>query len=284
MQVLMRIQMAFRSILFTPANRLDRVAKGMVAGPDWVALDLEDGVLESEKDQSRDMVMKYFTSGQTERQRIAIRINSLSTSHGVRDMNSMIGWSNWPEMIIVPKVESKLQIQQIRELAREFGKEPHIMATIETALGFENIAQILSGNDPKLTMAFGSADYTAQTGGNMEPVSLAWARGRIVNAAASANIPVLDGVWLDFRDEDGLRTDAKIAKEIGFTGKIAIHPDQIKVINEIFTPTEAEIDEAKKLLKVAENFSDGAFSFKGRMIDPPVLAKARQILDSAGKR
>ena len=109
--------MKFRSLLFTPANKIDRVAKALVAGPDWVALDLEDGVDYSEKDQSRERVENFFSQGKTERQNMAVRINSLSTIYGIRDVNAMYGWEKWPQMVILPKIDSYLQVYSSKKIS-----------------------------------------------------------------------------------------------------------------------------------------------------------------------
>ncbi len=272
--------MKFRSLLFTPANKIDRVAKGLVAGPDWLALDLEDGVDITEKDQSREKVEKFFSQGKTERQNMAVRINSLSTICGVRDINSMYEWEKWPQMVILPKIDSSLQVIQVRRLAESCNQNPVIMVTLETANGVYNAAEILRDAGPNLAVAFGSADYSAETGGRMVTEALAWARGKVVNAAAISSVPIFDGVWLDIRDLEGLRVESMMARDIGFNGKIAIHPDQIKTINEVFTPTEAEIEAAKRMLEIAQESGGNVFSFDGRMVDAPVLSRAKQIMDS----
>ena len=272
--------MKFRSLLFTPANKIDRVAKALVAGPDWVALDLEDGVDYSEKDQSREKVEKFFSQGKTERQNMAVRINSLSTIYGIRDINAMYGWERWPQMVILPKIDSYLQVIQVRRLAESCGQNPIIMVTLETAKGVNNAAEILRDAGPNLAVAFGSADYSAETGARLVTEALAWARGKVVNAAAIASVPIFDGVWLDIKDLEGLRTEAIMVRDIGFNGKIGIHPDQIKTINEVFTPTEAEIEAARKMLEIAKESGGNVFSFDGRMVDAPVLTRAKQIVDS----
>ena len=273
--------MKFRSLLFTPANKIDRVAKGMVAGPDWLALDLEDGVDVSEKDQSRKKVEEFFSRDKTESQNMAVRINSLSTIHGIRDINAMYEWEKWPQMVILPKIDSSLQVIQIRKLAESCNQNPIIMVTLETAIGVFNATEILRDSGPNLVVAFGSADYSAETGGRMVTEALAWARGKVVNAAAIASVPIFDGAWLDLRDLEGLRVEAIMVREVGFCGKIAIHPDQIRTINEVFSPTEEEIETAKKMLEIAEVSGGNVFSFKGRMVDAPILTRAKQILDSA---
>ena len=272
--------MKFRSLLFTPANKIDRVAKALVAGPDWVALDLEDGVDDSDKDQSREKVEKYFSQGKSERQNMAVRINSLSTIYGIRDINAMYGWERWPQMVILPKIDSSMQVVQFRKLAESCKQNPIIMVSLETANGVNNAAEILRNAGSNVTVAFGSADYLAETGGRLVTEALAWARGKVVNAAAILSVPIFDGVWLDFNDLEGLRADAKMVRDIGFNGKIAIHPNQIKTINEVFTPTEAEIETAKKMLEFAKESGGNAFAFEGRMIDAPVLNRAKQIVDS----
>ncbi len=276
--------MPFRSVLFTPATKLDRLAKALAAGPDRVVLDLEDGVAPSEKNNARqylsDLSDRRF-EGRADR--LGVRINSLSTPDGVRDMSAMLDWPHWPAMLVLPKVETPIQIRQIIALAASRGSVPALLVALETARGIENAHEILRSAPAGTAVGYGSADHMAETGGDMSPASLAWARGRIVNAAAAAGLPAFDGVWLRLDDVDGLRDEARLVKSMGFAGKIAIHPDQIDPINAVFTPSDAEVETARDMLAAFEAAGGSAFSFRGKMIDAPVVARARRMIQVHGK-
>lgn len=270
--------MSFRSILFTPATKLDRLSKAFSASPDWVAIDLEDGVPISEKDHSRQ-VLEDFSARNFDghSHQLGIRINALSTPAGVKDMASMLDWPLWPDLLILPKVEAPIQIHQITELAASRGRVPTLVITVETALGIENAHDILRAAPAGSAVGYGSADHVAETGGDMGAASLAWARGRIVNAAAAVGLPALDGVWLQYNDTEGLLNETRLIKSMGFSGKIAIHPDQIEPIHSVLSPTEAEIETALAMIAAFDEAGGRAFSFHGKMVDAPVLERARRI-------
>lgn len=252
--------------------------------PDWVALDLEDGVSLSEKKQSRERLTGFSQSGfDGQAHRLGIRINGLSTAEGIRDLAAMLDWPQWPKMLILPKVENPIQIRQITELAASRGPVPILLITLETALGVENAHEILRSAPAGSVVGYGSADHMAETGGDMSAVSLSWARGRIVNAAAAVGMPALDGVQLQFRDSEGLLTEARLVKSMGFSGKIAIHPDQIGPINSVFSPTDAEIEIAREMIAAFEKAGENAVSFRGKMIDAPVLARAYRMIGTHEK-
>jgi len=272
--------MVYRSLLFTPANRLDRFEKAHGAGPDWVALDLEDGIGESEKNVCRQSLNDLSHAGFQDRAAVtAVRINAAGTPHGVRDLAAMLDWPTWPGMVILPKVNSSEQISDFWSLAQSCGQTPHLLITLETAIGVERAPEILRDAPASAVVGFGSADYMAEVGGDMTAPSLAWARGRILSAASLAGLPAMDGVRLDIKDSDGLIQEAAMVKSMGFAGKIAIHPAQIAPINSVFTPSAAETETARDMLAASDAAGGGAFAFQGKMVEGPVLARARRMLN-----
>lgn len=267
-----------RSLLFTPATRLDRLQKALSSGADMVILDLEDGVGPSDKSAARAALAELARRGfDGEAGRIGVRINSLGSADGIRDMAAMLDWPAWPSLLAVPKVQSGFELRQVQALA---GRHPtRLLITLETALGVARAVAILAEAPRSAIVGYGSADHTAETGAAMSGTGLAWARGQIVNAAATAGIPAVDGVWLDYGDLGGLETEARLVKSMGFSGKIAIHPAQVATINTVFSPTEAEIETARAMVAASRAAGDGAFSFNGKMVDAPVLARARRMVD-----
>lgn len=277
--------MNFRSMLFTPATRLDRVEKALDAAPDWVAIDLEDGVGLGDKDDARDALGALAASGLGgNAARIALRINTPASTHGIKDVAALLEWSNWPALLILPKVEAAAQVRQLAGIIHELGKDTRIMAVFETARGIANancIAESLqNGANDVAVVGYGSADHMAEVGGEMTPPSLASGRAAVLNAAAILGVPALDGVRMQLRDEEGLIADAMLGKEMGFAGKIAIHPAQVAPINKVFSPSGQEIAEAHALIEAAEQAGGSAFSFQGKMVDPPLLARALRITQS----
>lgn len=277
--------MPFRSLLFTPATRLDRLSKALASGADWVTLDLEDGVGPGDKSGARQALGAFAASDLGNlTDRIAVRINTLGSPDGIRDMAAMLDWPDWPAMVMLPKVSAASEVAQIVALAASCGRAPVILATLETAAGIACADRIARALPKTAVIGYGSADHMAETGGEMSEASLAWARGKIVNAAALAGIPAMDGVWLDFRDPAGLEAEARLVRSMGFAGKIAIHPDQIAPINAVFSATATEVATARAMIAASDSAGGGAFSYNGKMVDAPVLARAHRIVDTSNRR
>ena len=209
-----------------------------------------------------------------------MRINSLTSAEGIRDLNALLDLERWPGMLVLPKVECAKEILQIRSVAATCGQSPVLLVILETARGVEGAPGILRDCGLGTIVGYGSADHTAETGGRMDDVSLAWARGRIINACAASGVAAVDGVFLNLSDQDGLRAETELVKRMGFAGKIAIHPDQIAAINTVFTPTHEEVERAREMIAMSQNTGSGAFSFQGKMVDAPVLAQAYRTVSA----
>ncbi len=269
-----------RSILFTPATQLDRLEKALAAEPDWVALDLEDGVGPADKETARAALTAFAESGMEDfADRLAVRINAPDTHNGIRDLAALLDWPLWPGVLILPKVEAAAQVRQIVRLFSNDRGRPRLLLSLETAAGIADAAAIARAAPEGALFGYGSADHMAETGGTMTEASLAYGRAQVINAAALAGCPALDGVWLDYKDLAGLRAEAELAKSLGFAGKIAIHPGQIATINQVFSPTQEEIGRAREMVAAAEAAGGGAFAFKGKMVDAPVLQRAKRTID-----
>ena len=270
--------MLIRSILFTPATRLDRLPRALASGADLVILDLEDGVGETDKGAARTAVASLASQGfDGAADKLGLRINTLSSERGIRDMAMLLDCATWPSVLVLPKVNAAAEVAQAVALIAT--RETRLLITLETARGIACAHGTLSGAPKSALVGYGSADHMAETGGTMQPESLAWGRAQVVNAAASAGIPALDGVWLDYTDEAGLVAEARLVQSMGFSGKIAIHPDQIGPINAVFSPTAEEVETAREMVAAAKAARGGVFSFNGKMVDAPVLARATRLLD-----
>lgn len=260
----------------------------MSSGADAVILDLEDGVDPALRAEARaalgELAARNFRGEATSEgkaPRVFVRINALSTVDGIHDVAALLGWAHWPDGLMLPKVESAMEVAQIRRLAAEAEKPASVIPVIETATGLARADAIAANCGAIGGIGFGSADYTAETGGTMGRDALLVARGRIANAAAIAGAPAIDGAWLDLDDEAGLAAETRHARDLGFSAKIAIHPRQVATINRELAPSPAEAEQAARLLDAASRNGGGAFRFEGRMIDAPVLARARRILGEA---
>ena len=153
-----------------------------------------------------------------------------------------------------------------------------ILPIVETATGLDNVAEIAGASARVSAVGFGSADFSAEIGSDMGWDALAYARGRIAVAAGQHGISSIDGVWLDYQDDDGLREEAARVATMGFSGKIAIHPQQVPVINQVFTPTDEAIERAQRIVAAAEAAGGGVTTLDGQMIDEPVVQGARRIV------
>ncbi len=281
-----------RTLLFAPGNRPDRAEKALGLGADGVVIDLEDAVPIAEKESSRSLVREVLDKHPGKR--MYVRINALSTPYA-RDDVSAIGSKNL-KGIMLPKVETPEDIYEIDKLLTEMEKNSgvlvgsmEIISICETARGLEEIYPTLSAKPETRrgsVVAFGAADYTLDLGIALtrECRELEYARIRLPIASRAAGIaPPLDTPWMvDLKDMEGLVADAKKAKAYGFQGKIVIHPNQIQPCNEIFTPTEKEIQQARRVVEAfeaAERDGKAAIQLDGKFIDYPVVEKSRRIIE-----
>ena len=265
-----------RSILFLPTDKIERLPKALGSGADKVIFDLKDGLAHDKKNIGRSNYADLANSnynGQPDK--FLLRINALDTEDYKEDIKMLQSLSSLPYSIAIPKIESA---DECRTFLEDLGKKILILPQIETPRGIANIEQWDCSNIEFSGIGFGSADYCASTGGDMGKASLAYGRGKIINAAALYNTLALDGVWLDFRDPDGCKEETLYVKSMVFSGRFAIHPDQIKPIHDAYRQTTEELEWAKGVLEEAKSAGTGAFKYQGKMVDAPVLAVARSIV------
>jgi citrate lyase subunit beta / citryl-CoA lyase len=283
-----------RTALFVPGNRPDRVDKAVHAGADAVILDLEDAVALSEKAKARQIAReKVLAYGD---KRMIVRVNGFDSGLLHDDLAETIVENL--ECVMVPKVDDAEHIRKIHRLLvaleTERGIRPGsigVIPLIETAKGVQNIFRIVSERtEPSRirTVAFGAADFTLDMGTEMtrEGTELVYPRSRIPIACRAAGIaPPLDTPYMmDLKDLDALRADARMAKKLGFQGKLCIHPNQIKPCHEVFSPTKEEIRYAERVIGAfdkAEAEGIAAIQLDGKFIDYPIVEKARRIIHLA---
>jgi citrate lyase subunit beta/citryl-CoA lyase len=264
---------AATSMLFVPGHRPDRFAKAAAAGAGAIILDLEDAVAPDAKDEAREHVVAWLAK---EPEGLAVvRINAPGTPWYDDDVDAIGGLTGTPVML--PKAETHDDVYELIAVLGEFGV---VLPLIETAAGVLGAREILSVPGV-LRPAFGSIDLSAQLG--VDPTdnqALLFARSRLVLAAAAAGVAgPLDGVNTDINDEAALTRDSRHAAGLGFTGKMCIHPRQLDGVRAAFSPTEEELAWARRVLDAA---GDGAVTvLDGKMIDKPVVDRARRILARA---
>lgn len=283
-----------RTALFVPGNRPDRVDKAVKTSADAVIIDLEDAVVLTEKEASRSKVRDKILE-HAER-KIIVRVNSLDSPFFQGDLTEVITGNL--ACLMVPKVESAAHVREINENLLKVEKEKgivqgsvSIIPLIESAGAVQNIFQIATEKtEPSriYCVAFGSADYTLDMGIEItrEGTELSYPRSRIAVASRAARIePPLDTPFMmDLKDMEALKVDAGRAKQLGFQGKLCIHPNQIEPCNAIFSPAKEEILYAEKVVQVfeeAEKEGSAVILLDGKFIDYPVVERARRILKVA---
>lgn len=279
-----------RSMLFFPGNSANMLLNADYLGSDSIIFDLEDAVAQTEKDSARILVRNAILSlGFTKE--VIVRINPLDSPYWEKDLEQIIPAK--PDMIMPTKVSGADYVQtiskKIAQIEEKCGMEigtVKLIPLIETALGVEKAFEITTA-DPRVKAIFlGGEDLTAdmQCKRTKEGKEIFYARSRMVMAARAAGIDVYDTPWTDVEDYDGLIEDAKFAKSLGFSGKSSISPRHVRFINEIFSPTEAEIQYAHDVFAAIEKGKaegKGVVSLRGKMIDAPIVARARQVLETA---
>ncbi len=268
----------YRSILFVPATRPDRVPKAAATGADAVCVDLEDAVALADKTGARAGVWEQLAVLRSLGVQSILRINALTSAEGLRDMVALIDSAIAPDGLFVPKCDSAEEVRWIDSLLGDRHGPMKILPIIETTVGLNNVAAIAGASPRVSAMAFGSADFSAEIGSDMGWDALAYARGRIVAAAGRTGIAAIDGVWLDYHDDDGLANEAVRVGAMGYTGKIAIHPQQVPVINQVFTPDQEAIARAHRIVAAAAAAGGGVTTLEGQMIDEPVVQSARRVV------
>ncbi len=281
-----------RSMLFLPGNNPNMLINADVFGADAVIFDLEDAVSPDEKDAARILIRNALTYMDYGSADIIVRINSIDANgYWMRDLEEVIPCK--PSMIMPTKVSCADDVKKISDciaaIEKRCGMEAggvKILPLIETALGLENASAIATA-DARVTAVFlGAEDLTADMRcvRTKEGNEIFYARNRIVSAARAAGIDVYDTPYTDINDDEGLTADARLSKSLGFTGKAAISPRHVKEINAIFSPTQEEIDYAydvMEAIEVAKSQGKGAIALNGRMIDAPIVLRAKQVIAMA---
>jgi len=276
-----------RSRLYAPGNS-PRILVGIeLHGADCVLVDLEDSVPPAEKAAARVLVKHLLTAIDFPNE-VWVRINPLSLG-GADDVREVL--LARPHGVALPKAESKDDIlalaKELADAERAVGAprgSTWIMPILETGKGVLHAEEIASADPRVVAVAFGAEDYTRDVGARRTPEALLFARSMIVAAAKAAGVQASDTVYANVDDETGLAAEAKLARDLGFDGKGAIHPAQVPALHAAFTPSEKEMEEARKIVAAAEEAEArgiGAIAIGGKMIDRPVLERAKRAIKLA---
>ncbi|MDY6037917.1 MAG: CoA ester lyase [Eubacterium sp.] len=280
-----------RSMLFIPGNTPNLLINSNCLGSDAIIFDLEDAVAPGEKDSARLLVrntIKYMDFTGIE---IIVRINALDSGFWKEDLEEIIPVK--PDIIMLPKTNHAddvlLVSEYIKQMELRLGIENNtfkIMPLIETALGVENSYQIASSDKRVCAIFLGAEDLTADMRCKRTKVGkeIDYARSRLVIAARASGIDVYDTPFTDVNDDDGVKIDAEYAKSLGFTGKASISPRHVELINRVFSPSIDDIRYAYEVMDAIEEaqaIGRGAIALRGKMIDAPIVARARQTIEMA---
>lgn len=271
-----------RSLLYCPANTPKMMIQAGIYGANAIVFDLEDAVAPEEKDEARILLSEFLKSMDFGDAGLIVRINALDSPYWEQDLQTLIPLQR--AVIRLPKIERPEEVvradRSISSLEEESGipagwTKLHIL--LETPLGIENAFAIAAGSKRIEAIAFGAEDYCSSTGIRRtgEPYALDYVRSRIVSAAGSYGLACYDAVWGVLSDPERLEQEARRARALGFDGKSVIHPDQIEIVNSVFSCTDEELSWAKRIM---DKSSNGVSEIDGRMIDAPVVAQARRIL------
>jgi citrate lyase subunit beta / citryl-CoA lyase len=279
-----------RSLLFVPADSERKLAKGLGSGADALVLDLEDAVLPERKPLAREL-MRNWLGAQSDRRSLWVRVNDLTSGELLKDLAQVVPAR--PAGIMLPKIRGPDDVsvvgQHLDALESEHGLETghlRIIAIVtETALGLLRLGELAKQSHPRIShVSWGAEDLSAALGagdprtadGEWRPTYV-FARTQCLLAAHAMGAEALDTVYVDFKDKEGLQRACLTSRHDGFTGRMAIHPDQIAVINQAFTPSEDEKVQAQRIVD-AFACGSGAISLDGKMYDIPHLKAAKRLL------
>ncbi len=271
-----------RSFIFTPGDRPELFEKALASGADIVCVELEDGVAPHDKADARAKMLTLFAEPHPDDgiERI-VRINCTRTTDGMADMAAILRAETPVPAIMLPKVKGPEEVRGVAETFDEYGLPTRLQAIIETNEGLEAAYEIAHATPRLDALLFGAVDLAAELRCANTWEALLYARSRTVHAAAAAGIDVIDVPWLDLDDMAGLQHEAKASVQLGFGGKGAIHPKQIAVINNVYSPDPDEVAYARKVVDAFTAANTGVVVVDGKLIEQPVLRTMRRILARA---
>ncbi len=268
-----------RSFIFCPGNKPDMIPKALSSGADMVCIDLEDAIIPDHKDISRLSTVKAFENISIPRGvETLIRINDVNSKDGKEDIKAILNSSDTASGLMLPKIQSVDEVIDLENQIKLSNKDLNLHIIIETNKALENAWNIAHSSPLIKSLLFGGVDMSADLGCNGDWMSLLYARSRVVHAAAGAGLDAIDVPFLDLEDMQGMQDEAQKSKNLGFSGKGSIHPKQIALLNNVFTPSDEEVEYANKVIKAFRDASDGLVVVDGKLIEKPVLRTVLKII------
>lgn len=275
--------MVRRSVLFSPGTEESLLRKAATTEADTLVFDLEDAVSPDEKDVARATVRSVLEDPDFDPEaEVCVRVNATGIEMDA-DLQALTSQGSLRlDSVMIPKADQPADVETLAELLTEHDLKVPILSLLETAQGILSAASI-AGTDRVDGVVFGAEDLAADIGASRtdEGTEILHARQHVVLAAKASGVAAIDTLYTDFTDTEGLREDAAFARQMGFDGKLAIHPDQVDPINEAFTPDESEVEWAKKVVEARDQTAAGVFEVDGEMIDAPLVRRAERILERA---
>ncbi len=276
--------MVSRSVLISPGDQRDKLEGALETAADAVVFDLEDGVAPEDKPAARETVVATLrdVAGTADRA-VLVRLNPPDVG-GSADIAALsdLDIEHHPDGFVLPKIDGPAAVEEHREHLRAAGFDGDLWCLIESPSGVLNAESIAHARGVS-ALIFGGEDYTAAIGGDRtkESTEVLYGRQHTVAAATSAGVEAIDGINTALNDTEQVKADAREAKTFGFDGKLAIHPAQIDPIHEAFTPTQEQVEWARRVVQTAAETDEGVFRVDDEMIDAPLVARARAILETA---
>jgi (S)-citramalyl-CoA lyase len=271
-----------RSFIFAPGLKPEMYPKAIASGADIVCVELEDGIAAKDKEEARRNAMMLFEQSQADDgvERI-VRINCLRDAFGLSDVQAVLASDTPPPALMLPKVRTPDEIAWLDNLLTERGHDIRLHIIIETNAALEAVHDIANASSRIDALFFGGVDMAAELRCKNAWEPLLYARSRVVHAAASAGVDAIDVPFLDLEDLAGMEREACLARDLGFSGKGAVHPKQISILNNVFTPDETRVAYARRVIRAFEEADTGLVVVDGKLIEKPVLREMHRILSVA---
>ena len=273
-----------RSFIFTPGLKPEMFPKAISSGADMVCIELEDGIAIKDKDEARKNTFKALETLEVKSGvELVVRVNCQRTKFGLMDLEAVVSSKTNVKAIMLPKVKTPDEITFIDDMLTDCGLNTDLHVIMETNEALESIYDIAHASKRIVALYFGGVDMAAELRVPNEYKNLIYARSRLVHAGASVGVDVIDVPYLDLEDMDGMKKEAELVRDLGFTGKGSIHPKQINMLNEIFTPSKEEIIKAKKIVDQFNKSDTGLVVIDGKLIEKPVLREMQRKILIADK-
>ena len=269
-----------RSFIFTPGLNPEMFPKALASGADMVCIELEDGIAIKDKDEARKHTINALKTLEVKNDvELVVRVNCQRTKPGLLDLEAFISSKLKVKALMLPKVKTPDEITFIDDLLSDCNLDTDLHVIMETNEALENIYDIAHSSKRIVALYFGGVDMAAELRVPNSYENLVYARSKLVHAGASVGVDVIDVPYLDLEDMNGMKKEAELVRNLGFTGKGSIHPKQINILNKVFTPSEEEITKAKKIIDQFNASDTGLVVIDGKLIEKPVLREMqRRIL------